>query len=272
MKLQIKALVTSLSFTAILVLSLFLIKSNINTDNSTQVVFSNDNAATSDESQPEIDNGFSPTAIPLPEEKERRITIFLDKDTDGRKGEDEKSCGRCFDSVVVVTANEVLPNNLSRENVSLVGKAGSIDFANNNLAKNVWGYLPDFDLLIPYTELQAEADPIYVPSIKVLPAIGGINANIQSISIEDTGDSLITTYRLIDFVPLLKSYTEEDSKVWIQFTPGAKSPNQYYLVEAELVNEEGTTGGYIEANWDFIEIPEDFDNTAKIKIIIPEFE
>lgn len=271
MKLQIKPLITSVSLVIIIVLVIFLVKSKINTDSGTRIIFSDNNDTAQNNNDNQTDNGFSPTSIPLPEGKTRKLILYLDDNQNLTKDDKEKACGRCIDSVVVVTASDYMPNNLARDNVALVSKGGSVDFINPDLAKNIWGYLPDKNLLIPFTIFDTSASPAYAPTMKVYPAIGGINANIQSTSIEDTGDALITTYRIVDFVPLMKSYSEKGSKVWVQFTPRSKSPNQYYLAEGKLTVDPTLTDGQIETRWDLIEIPEDFDDTAKIKIIIPEF-
>lgn len=161
------------------------------------------------------------------------LTVYMDKNLNQDKDQNELNCGTTCINKEVLLADGQNPNKPQTAVLNSQGKLNATQVGVNSL---VWGLFADKNLLITPTSF-AFGDgvgDIMIPAWDISGIIAGINANIVSATDEDNG----IVYRFDKLIPMMKTAANSGKKIWVKLTPDKTKPSIYYLAEGSLTAVE----------------------------------
>jgi hypothetical protein len=170
---------------------------------------------------------------------ERKLAVFIDKNNNGIKEEDEVECTQCSGEQVIITNidNENVFPDISKLKAMPLGKSGVINESALSGLNTVWASMEGKNLLIPLSAINLGdgVDDAMVPAISFSFKLAGVNSNI--IASQDETSKEYTVYSFVKLIPVMQTSSEKGNPIYVKFV----SPNdtgKYYLGKG-FISKEG---------------------------------
>lgn len=176
----------------------------------------------------------STTDLTIPE---RKLSIYIDKNTNGTKDADEILCTLCKGEQILFgrTGNDGSFPILSNINNLGLDTSGSVKESSLNNANITWGAFENKHFIVATSQI-AFGDGTgdnFVPAYEYSAKIAGINANIYDVQEVNGGEM---QYSFKTLVPIMQTSLQQAKTVYIKYSLNPED-TRYYISSGKLTSD-----------------------------------
>lgn len=175
----------------------------------------------------------------------KKIALFLDKNRDLAKQDEEANCQACGDRSFVLGNSQAAGAPVSGLTTVKADRNGIISDAKSADYNQIWGVSVDRSVMVPPTEYYYSdgMGEIPAPVFEITGVIAAINANVVRAHEED--GAIIYEFEML--IPAMSASTTAGNPLWVKLTPDLTKENEFYLSSGTL---EATDEGYsLKVDW-----------------------